>query len=378
MAKNSLSVIVKPTHDCNLACKYCYLGENAGEGRMNYETLKNMIQQLLTLPDRERIHFIWHGGEPLLMGRDFYEEAVRLQDKYRNNRVVENAIQTNGTLINDDILDFCEEHEFNVGSSIDGPKEIHDRVRVYPDEKGSFEDAWSGLMKVRERSKHLRESGKKKWPRGGAIAVLSKANIGEIERVYAFFRGNNITVKMNPLIKSGRAKEHHDLAIGPLEYGTALVKVFDEWFNEENAGIDVEPLSMILGNLMTGKPVGCNFGDSCREGFISVGPKGEIYPCGRFDRVEEFRLGNVNEEGLQRALDLQEERIERENRSNSAGCRNCDYSNICNAGCMHSAFMRRGNPMDKDYYCASYRVLFKHLEKALDKELEGVPEGTNK
>lgn len=376
----SITAIIKPTHDCNLRCRYCYVEDNAERGSMDSATLENMTRKLMTLPDRDRIHFIWHGGEPLLMGLDFYKQAVGLQKKYGPDKRVENGMQSNATLVDEAVLDFCEEYDFNIGSSLDGPEEIHDLTRVYCDGqgscRGSFKDVWRGIQLIRARNEAIKKrtpAGEKpKHLGGGAITILTRLNIDRLDDIYNFFKANKISPKINPLIKSGKARVgYEDLGIGPAEYGQALVKLFDRWFYEEESGIDVDPLSTILGNLMTGKPVSCSFGESCRNSFISVGPKGDVYPCGRFDGVREYWLGNINEQSLPTILESKTHKMMFDRgRETVTGCSSCEYGKICNAGCMHNAYMQRGQIGDKDYYCASYKILFKHLETALNLELD--------
>lgn len=379
-----ITAIVKPTHECNLACRYCYVEDSAESGRMSSKTLERTIEQLVLLPERDRINIIWHGGEPWLMGIDFYEEAVKIQERLKGDKKFDNSIQTNATLIDTNVLDFCVANDFHIGMSLDGPEEIHNLTRVYPDGRGSFNDVWRGIKMIRERNDELRKGENQKNDGslirrnigrrigGGAITILTQLNTDRLDEIYDFFKANHISMKINPLIRSGRAKrDHHNLAIGPAEYGKALVKLFDRWFYEQEEGVDVDPLSTILGNLMTSNPVSCNFGESCREGFISIGPNGDVYPCGRFDGVREYWLGNIHKRRLQDVLISRRHRMmAKRNAENVKGCPNCNYKRICNAGCMHNAYMQKGDINDKDYYCASYQILFKHLEKALIPELE--------
>lgn len=372
---SSITAIVKPTHECNLACKYCYIDAAAEQGRMDAQTLEKMIMQLARLPGKERVHIIWHGGEPLLMGTEFYEEAVRMQKFYGKDRRFENGMQSNATLINDGVLEFCEKCGFDIGSSLDGPEEIHNLTRIYPGGNGSFKDVWKGLQKIKQRNAELIKKANGKRSNhlgGGAIVILNRLNIGKISEIYDFFKSQNMSPKINPLIKSGRAAENYgDLGIGPAEYGKALVRIFDRWFYETERGIDVDPLSTILGNLMTGKPVSCNFGESCRKSFISVGPNGDVYPCGRFDGVKDYWLGNLNRTELTALIDSPKHQTMMErNAPKSKACGSCSYAKICNGGCMHNAYMQKGDINDTDYYCTSYRILFKHLDRALRKELD--------
>jgi uncharacterized protein len=204
---------------------------------------------------------------------------------------------------------------------------------------------------------------------GGAIVVLSRANISNLPEVYEFFKKEKINIKINPLIKSGRAIKNSELEISSIEYGNALNSLFDIWIEDYEA-IDIDPFTLLMGNLMTGNPLSCNYSVSCRENFVSIGPQGDVYPCGRFDGIKEFLMGNVNEQnGLQRAFDSEISRRLSERRLETVkGCSPCEYGKICNAGCMHNA-LTSGNVMGKDPYCISYKTLFRHISTKLHEEL---------
>lgn len=369
---HKLTILIKPTHDCNLACKYCYVEQNAERGRMSYETLRNAIAQVLAIPGKKRLLFIWHGGEPTLMGLEFYDEMLRIQDSLNKGHFIENSIQTNATLLDKRLVDFFAEHGIHIGCSLDGPEGINDLTRIYPDGRGSFHDIWRGIMLVRDKNQELRRSnGRHKYLGGGPIVVLSKQNIEHLPRIYAFFKRHNISFKVNPVIRSGRASNgREDLSIGPAAYGKALVNLFDTWFYEKEQGIDVDPLSSILSNLMTRRPRCCHFVANCRESYISIGPGGDVYPCGRFDGVREFHLGNVNTGSIVKMLQSQKnvDMLGR-NPTKIQGCSTCRYNALCNGGCMHNSYTLRGSITDRDFYCPSYRILYGHIEKALNAEL---------
>jgi uncharacterized protein len=145
------------------------------------------------------------------MGVEFYKQAFELQKKYLSDKKVNNGLQTNATLITEEILSFCEDFKFSIGSSLDGPKKINDLTRVYKDGKGSFDDIWRGIQLIKERNEHISERMQKGqspfYLGGGAITVLTKYNIDQLEEVYDFFKTNNMGMKINPLIKSGKANE---------------------------------------------------------------------------------------------------------------------------------------------------------------------------
>lgn len=368
--ERSITAIVKPTHRCNLRCKYCYLEDSAEQGEMSPSTIETLVEGFNEASDLKQIHFIWHGGEPFLMDLEFYEDVVRIQKKYPNMQF-SNSVQTNSTLISDRILDFCEENNFHIGTSLDGPEAIHNLTRVYPNGRGSFEEVWRGIKMTRERNQDLRNRGIKKYLGGGPIVVLSRKNIDHLDEIYDFLKGNKISFKIGPLIKSGRAKtDYEDLGIGPLEYGEASIRLFDRWFYEKEDGIDIDPIRDMMVSIITETPYGCNFSKSCRERFISIGPNGDVYPCGRFDGVEEYKLGNIHAEKIQEIMDSELHRsMLKRNSETLPGCSDCQHKAICNGGCMHNAYMRRGQLGDKDYYCGSYKMLFSHLKKAINSEL---------
>jgi uncharacterized protein len=369
---SNITAIIKPTHECNLSCKYCCVEKSAEQGRMTSATLEKVIQQIMTLPGREWIHWIWHGGEPALMGVDFFEEAVKLQSRYQNGHHLRNGIQSNATLIDDKFLDFLMDNYFTITSSIDGPEELHNLTRIYPDGRGSFKDAWKGIQRIREKMKEMAIDGNNGSSHMGIICVLSRKNITKLDQVYQFFRENNVSVKMNPLIPAGRAVDDlTGLGIGPAEYGSALVRLFETWFYEPEVGIDVNPLSDALRSCLTNTSAGCQFSGSCRDSFISIGPKGDVYPCGRFNGSKDFWLGNIHEENLKDILKSRKH-LEMGERCKTIDdeCSACDYLDVCGSGCMYNAYIGNGSLSKKDPYCASYKLLFERIAEAIRSELD--------
>lgn len=349
-----ISVIIKPTHACNMSCRYCYVDHHAEQGTMNYNTLENTINQVLG--NHNSAHFIWHGGEPLLLPLDFYKEAIKLQK--RHNKPVSNGFQSNGTLVTAETLSFCTEFHFDIGFSLDGPREINDLTRCFMGGESNFEKTLTAIR-----------NAKKQNVGSGIIVVVSKQNLWRLNEIYDFAQLEGLNIKLNPLIRSGNATDNYfDLSIGPKEYGQALVKLFDRWFNDDSQ-IRIDPFEELMGNLLTGQPRGCNYSVSCQHSFISVGPQGDIYPCGRFDGVQEFKWGNINTDDLYSILLSGKRRSLQERASQIKECQPCEYVSICNSGCMHNAYMQEGNINDRDNYCTSYKMLFSHISNAMSIEL---------
>jgi uncharacterized protein len=350
-----ITVIAKGTNSCNLACKYCYADDSSEKGFMTDETLENMIEKTGDIHDN--VDIIWHGGEPLLLPLKFYRKAVELQKKV--DAKFKNSIQTNGTRVTNEIFEFCKENNFGMGFSLDGPKELHDLTRPYKKGGSSFDKTLKAVKKAKELGLG-----------GGIIVVLNKFNISKLNEIYEFANENQINLKLNPLINAGKACSNmDDLGIGPIKYGEALVKLFDRWF-EEDTSLRISPFNEYLNSFLTGKPGECTYSKSCQERYIAIAPDGEIYPCGRFDGVQEFYLGNINTDNLEEVL-YSDKRVHLQKRVERVeGCEPCEYNSICNSGCLHNAYTSTGNIDDKDFYCESYKLLFDKIKNVVNNEIE--------
>lgn len=366
----SLTAIVKPTYACNLGCLYCYEGNRAEPNkRMSLDTLRNVITKLAQYHGPERTtHIIWHGGEPLLMGLDFFRAAVRIQQELGPEYKFDNSIQTNGTLLTDEVLDFCQEHDFSIGTSLDGPQWLHDFTRPYIDGRSSFTDVLRAVERMRERKNNESQHS----IGGGVIAILTKPVLPHLDEFYEFFRDNRINVKINPIFYAGRgATVREKLGITPNEYGEAMVYLFDRWFYEPEHVIDIDPFDLILGNLMTGEPWGCQFGPACWDAFLAVDPAGNVYPCGRWSSEEQFCMGNLNHQGMTEIRQSPVlEQFRRERAKAWLKCRECEFRPICNSGCVENGYLLRQRLSDRDIYCAGYKQLFAYIKQALLAEIE--------
>lgn len=352
------TVIVKPTHACNLRCIYCYVPRGAERGLMSSTTLHNVMMQVADVGQGKQITFIWHGGEPLLVGLPFFREVASISHVLRNNgHHIKNVIQTNGTLVTNDLVDFiAEERDFRLGLSLDGPAHINDVSRPKARGHGSFGEIMSTVKKIRERD----EREGTDCVGGGVICVIGKHNIKQLEEIYSFFKAHQISVKINPLFVSGRATD--ELSVTPDEYADAMCRLFDVWVNGNDDSIRVDPFESIISSLISGDPRSCISSRACTKTFVSIGPLGDVYPCGRFDGIKKFHLGNVNTpDGLRNSL-MSSMYLQLDSRPEKLGntCIECPYLVICNGGCMHNAYLQ-GNVMAKDPFCGFYKKLYGHI-----------------
>lgn len=298
------------------------------------------------------------------MGLDFFKEVREIQQFYeKKGNSFSNGIQTNGILISENILEFIKrEKDFYLGISLDGPREINDKTRIYPDGSGSFDNIIYGI-----------QLNKKFGLGGGVICVINSQNINHPEELYNFFKEQNINVKFNPLIKSGKANKNiKELGISPTDYGNFLLEMWEIYnsnaIKAKKPLIDIDPFVDVLGNMATNRPLGCNYSVSCRDNFISIGPLGDIYPCGRFDGVKKFWMGNVKENSIEEALDSDvNKNLKKRSLENVSGCKTCNFGKVCNSGCMHNAYSN-GDINGKDPYCSSYLKLFNKMSDVLEEE----------
>jgi uncharacterized protein len=330
---------------------------------MNYEILDKSMQRLshYCLNAGKDLHLIWHGGEPLMMGASFFIEAYCIQQRYNSLCRITNSIQTNGTLIDGELLDFCNStRQFSLGLSLDGPETIHNTSRPYSNGTGSFDKVLKNIFSIQESTGRM----------PGVILVLSRRNLHKIAELYRFFDAHAISFKINPLVRSGRAADaYKDLGITAIEYGMAMIEFFDLWFRATESRIHISPIDTIIGNMITKTPRGCNFAPTCRFNYFSIGPQGDVYPCGRFDGLSEFRLGNICESDVACILDSDiHRRLSARNAEGIDECNKCRFLRICHGGCMHNAYVANGDIMKEDYYCAGYKMLFQHIENALATE----------
>ena len=367
---NKLTVIVKVTHECNLDCLYCYTNHAIEEaGSINVETIYNIITKFSKYNATfGSTKFIWHGGEHLLISLKIFEKVIEIQKNIKGHKFI-NCIQTNGTLIRNELIDFWSKHKFRVGISIDGDPTSHNLNRPYKDNSPSFEDMFLGYQKVRKKNLG-----------GGGLCVFNKNTSKDIKKLYFFFKTHHINPKLILQVPSGKAYGNKDLNLKNSEYLKKLKELFDLWFfDNERPIIYIEPFMGIMYNLSLYRNKknnkirhnSCTFMGNCLDSFISVTPNGFLSPCGRFSGDANFNMGNINHDSLDEILSKSKIAKQFYDRLNTTQkeCSNCTYHTICNAGCAHNALSINGSILKKDGFCHVYKGIFSHIEQSMQREL---------
>jgi uncharacterized protein len=327
---------------------------------MPMTTAKIAIRKIVEFVDRKRkINFIWHGGEPLLVGSDFFIQISEFSKEFGTEKI-EHCIQTNGAFLKADFLKFCYDNNIAISLSFDGPETIHDTNRRDKSGKGTHYKTMEAIQKIKDIGLTA-----------GCVCVLHKQNVCHIEELYGFFKTNKINFRINPVVRSGKAIiNYNNLAVHSVEYGNAMKKLFDLWFFD-NCDIQVEPLNTIVGNFVSPYIWGCDYHGDCLKNIISINPDGSIYPCGRFAGLERFRLGNIIDDSIHSITNTSLfKELSNRNFNTVKECIKCVFKDICNGGCMITAHMARGNIYDPDYYCKGRKILFSHIANELQRSIE--------
>jgi len=383
-AATGFHLLAKPTGAvCNLDCSYCFFLSKemlypGSRFRMADEMLEQYVRQLIDahagLPV---VSFAWQGGEPTLMGVEFFRRSVELAGRHlAPGQRAEYSIQTNGTLLDAEWAEFFKQHDFLVGISIDGPREIHDEFRVNKGGRGSFDQVMAGL-------EHLTSVGVE-W---NALTTVHAANGDRGREVYRFLRdgcgarfiqfipiiervaeaGDDGAVPWSswrdrPLyVQEGSAVTNR--SIGAEQYGRFLVDVFEEWVRSDIGTVYVQMFDVALANWVGEPPGLCVHSETCGLA-LALEHTGDLYCCDHFVEPA-YKLGNIAEHRMadlvaspkQRAFGL----AKRD--ALPAYCRSCDVRFACHGGCPKDRFVETpdGEP-GLNYLCPGFKVFFHHVD----------------
>jgi uncharacterized protein len=328
---------------------------------MPMETVDRLFERAIEHCGHERsISFVWHGGEPMLMGADFYR-TIGEKTKAWPGYSIRHLMQTNFTLLTDEMLEVIKEYGFRLSTSIDGPRHVHDATRVDRAGRGTFD-------RVLRTVEFLKKNG----ITVGAIAVLSNATKEYADDIYDFFRSQKMNFRVNSMDIQGRARDYTDsLTLDPGDYADCMIKIFDRWFYDSDSGIVVDPFDTIINNILTGNIAGCDYKRNCHHDIVSVGPDGSVYPCGKFSGNHDLVMGNIHQQSFGECLasDAIHPFLHRVPEA-IPECSTCEYQEICNGGCPVGPYNERDSIMTPDVQCHGRKRIFEHILSALEKDVE--------
>lgn len=358
--------IIKPVgNGCNLQCKYCYIdGKPSKIEHMTIQMGKRIVDELFAQEDVNEIEFLWHGGEPLLQPISFYSEIFKYQNKKSNEtgKKYENSIQTNLTLLNDDWIDFFIKNNIIISTSLDGPRELHNINRCFPNHEGAFDRVQKGVALAQERGCKV-----------NALCVVSKSNVGFPEAICEEFDNLNINhVGFLPCYKTENDRTVIP-SLSPGEYGLFLTKVFDLYL-QGKTNVKIREMDQFLGGTIGFQQDICSFTGHC-DHFICIDYAGDVFSCDTTPQNDIHRFGNLQTSSLLALTktakyscfvkSIQDEQLL---------CKSCPYFEYCHNGCSNMRVNGRY------YYCEDRKILFSYFEKVIKDVLseEGKNDSSNR
>lgn len=359
------SIVFKITDKCNLGCTYCYRENapavNSTSLHMPLEVIAKTLnsvfdykQWLYSLTNQNRqptINFVWHGGEPLLVGPKRMKKILGIQERFiRKGLSIQNSVQTNGTPISDSILNIFKDANFRVGISIDGPKKIHDVHRKARNNNSSFEKTYNGIQM-------LRKAGIP-W---SAISVLTEDVVDYVDDIYAFFKNEQPTeVDFIPSFFYDSKFTLH-----PKKYAEAMIHFFDLWVNEKEFPFTIrffKDVLYLLGWWQSSKNVIiCELSGRCHRN-ISILTNGDFYTCECLNSKPTNKVGNILKQSI---LDITFSdpffKITTNTNMYHEKCLMCDVFDICKAGCYNRRLTLTDGFPQIDFYCDARKRIIHHI-----------------
>jgi len=365
-ASREFQVFAKPAGSlCNLGCHYCYYLKKEhlyprGESfRMPDSILEEYIVQHINASPGSVVNFSWHGGEPTILGLDYFRKIVALQRKHRpSNRRIINGIQTNGTLLNGDWCRFLAAEDFTVGLSLDGPQEMHDQYRVTKDQNPTHKQAMRGYKLLREHRIPC-----------DILCVVHSQNVESPTEVYRFFKSIKAQyVVFLPLVEPEPGKEG---AVGPRtvpaeSLGNFLCTIFDEWMRRDIERINVQIFDEAARTAFGQEHALCIFRKTCGDVPV-IEHNGDFFSCDHFVD-EEHRVGNIQERPLVDLLESPEQRAFGQTKLDTLPryCQTCEVRNMCHGGCPKDRILcTPDGEAGLNYLCAGYKRFFTHCQPFL-------------
>lgn len=356
-ASRDFQVFVKPVGAlCNLDCSYCYYLDKERlypEGEtfnMTDETLESYIVQHIDASPDEVVRFSWHGGEPTVLGLDFYRRVVELQRRHRPpGKSIVNGIQTNGTLLDEDWCRFLAQEGFAVGLSMDGPPELHDLHRVTKDGKPTH---WMTMRGYRLLRKHGVPTE--------ILCVVNAQNVLHPLKVYRFFKQLDARyITFLPLVEPDGGGGVTRDSVPADAWGEFLCTVFDEWRDHDVGRVKVQIFEEAARTAFNQEHSLCIFRPTCGDVPV-VEHNGDFYTCDHFVD-DEHRLGNIHETPLVELLESPAQRAFGRAKLETLPrlCRECGVRAMCNGGCPRNRFtVTPDGEKGLNYLCEGYKRFF--------------------
>jgi uncharacterized protein len=366
------NIMCKPVcGTCNLDCSYCYytmkpreLYPDETKFKMTDEVLEAYTRQYLeAMP--VRCEFGWQGGEPTLAGMDFFQRAVELQREHANeNHTISNALQTNGTLLDDRWCEFLAANNFLVGLSLDGPPQWHDSFRRDRAGQPSFHRAWAGVERMR------------KWGvEFNVLVTLNSVNAPHAGDIYRYFANRGIRyVQFIPILERDEQGRAREFSCTGEQFGRFMLDVFNIWASRDVGRISERFIDNVLHKIIYGKASMCCYSERCANAHV-LEFNGDLYACDHFV-YPEWKIGNIMERPLSELVtDPRLEEFARLKTEVPSACRDCEFFDFCEAGCPKH-HVPIGTDTDRiNWFCSGLKMFFREALPELRRMADYIERG---
>jgi uncharacterized protein len=373
LAPPRIHVLSKPTGAiCNLDCSYCFFLDKeelypGSKFRMTDELLETYIRQLIESHKTPQVTVAWQGGEPTLMGLDFFRKAIAYQEKYRKpGMTFENTLQTNGTLLTDEWCEFFKENNYLIGLSLDGPRALHDANRVDKAGRPTFDKVMKGLQLLQSHGVEY-----------NILTTVNRVNSQHPLEVYRFLRDEVKTswIQFIPVVERinedgktlyQQGTQVSENSVLPEQFGIFLTTIFDEWVRKDVGKVFVQTFEAAVRSWLN-MPTGmCFFSPTCGLG-VALEHNGDLYSCDHFVEPD-YLLGNIQETSItelvsgDRQFKFGQDKLD----TLPKYCRECEVRFACHGECPKHRFIETpdGEP-GLNYLCAGYKHFFTHIDQPL-------------
>ncbi|HCE42016.1 MAG TPA: anaerobic sulfatase maturase [Lentisphaeria bacterium] len=363
------SLLIKPASaDCNLNCSYCFYLEKKSVypetkiHRMSDEVLEKMISSYLQT-SQPQYSFGWQGGEPTLMGLEFFKKGIELQQKHgRPGTVVGNGLQTNATLIDDDMAAHFAKYNYLLGVSLDGPPEIHDHYRKNHLGAGSHAEVMKAICILKKHNVEF-----------NILTLVSKSNVGKSKQVYKYLLDNGfIFHQYIPCVEFDGDGNPFEWSITGREWGEFMCGIFDCWSATDTRKVSIRLFDSILWYLVEGQRNICHIGRNCCQYFV-VEYNGDVYPCDFFVDPK-LKLGNIMVNTWEELQDSVKYKDFGALKSKwNSECERCACFELCSADCLkHRLPQSTNNPRTISWLCEGWKIFYAHSMKKFKKLAEQI------
>lgn len=344
--------------DCNMACGYCYNGSHrtprlTPDKTISPDTIHRIFDQVVPLLKGNYLVVIWHGGEPLLAGMDFYREAIKVQRDAVNGRYkITNCMQTNATLINDEWADLLHELKIGPSVSMDGPEQIHDSARTFLDGKPTYARVMRGYRLLQARDINT-----------GMLMTISRKNVEKAQEIWHWIVEEKIPhFDFLPCVEPELWRRGERLyGLTTEEVADFSIKLFNLWFDHGDPAVKIRTFRDAIRGQLGGRVNICSWKAGCLQ-HISFDASGNAYPCARYHCYPETRLGNIQDQSFGEIMETITAKWVRQGIADGQDrCRSCKWNQICGSGCPFLKYALHGS-WDAPYiHCQSRQALFQHV-----------------